>query len=519
MQQATILWVDDEIDLLKAHILFLEQKGFTITSVSNGEDAVEAVKVKDFDIIFLDENMPGMNGLEVLSQVKVISPSTPVVMITKSEEEQIMEDAIGSKIADYLIKPVNPNQILLACKKILDNKRLVGIKTNQGYQKEFTKIGMAFYDDLSSEDWIDIYRKLIFWELELEQNEDKSMFEVFESQKIEANVNFGKFVVKNYLKWMKADYGKRPLLSPDIMSKKVFPELKKGADSVFFLLVDCLRYDQWKFFEPIISQYYTIEDESAYFSILPTATQYARNAIFAGMFPDEIQRKFPKYWLNDDEEGGKNLFEADLLKDQLARHRIDARHSYTKIVTNESGNDLEENILNLMHNPFNAIVFNFIDMLSHARTEMNIVKELAPDEAAFRTLSRAWLEHSSLLSILRKLKDKNVRIVITTDHGTIKVNRPMKIIGDKSTTTNLRYKQGRNLSYEENRNLLTIRNPEEAHLPKMSVSASYVFTTEDYFFAYPNNYNHYVGYYKGTFQHGGISLEEMCIPLITLVPK
>ncbi|MCS7073807.1 MAG: PglZ domain-containing protein [Bacteroidia bacterium] len=517
MNQAKILWADDEIELLKPHILFLNQKGFQVTAVTNGVDAVEKIKSEDFDIVFLDENMPGISGLEALTQIKSLSSHTPVIMITKSEEEHIMEDAIGNKISDYLIKPVNPNQILLSCKKILEGKSLVSQKTNRNYQQDFRQIGMAFYDDLSADNWADIYKKLVFWEMELEKSADTSMKEVFLMQKAEANVNFAKFITQNYLQWMKGK-GEKPILSPDIFPKKVFPILKESKEPLFFLLVDCLRYDQWKMFEEILVEWFTIE-ESTYYSILPTATQYARNSIFAGLYPIQIAKKFPKYWKDDDEEGGKNLHEADLLQEQIVRNRLNIKHSYTKVVSNEDGKAFADNIQNLMHNDLNAVVINFIDLLSHARAEMNLVKELAPNEAAYRSLSKSWLEHSSLLVAIKKLKELKARIILTTDHGTIRVIRPLKIIGDRTTTTNLRYKQGKNLNYEESKMIFSIRNPEEAQLPKMSVSATYAFTTQDCFFIYPNNYNYYANYYKDTFQHGGISMEEMIIPFVILKPK
>jgi CheY-like chemotaxis protein len=520
MQETRILWADDEIDLLKPLILFLEQKGFKVIPVTNGLDALDVVKKESLDLVFLDEHMPGISGIETLSRIKQEKPSLPVVMITKSEEERIMEDAIGSKIADYLIKPVNPHQILLACKKILDNRRLVEQKTQTSYQEDFRKISLSFFDDTDAAGWAEIYRKLVYWELELEKHESQDLREILFSQKAEANGHFAKFIQKTYPQWMSGKNTEAPILSPDVLGRKVFPVVTSGEqESVFFILIDCLRYDQWKVFEQIIEQYYTIQDDSWYYAILPTATQYARNAIFAGMYPDQIAERFPKYWKDDDEEGGKNLFEGEMLTEHLQRKRLSIKHQYRKVVSNEDSKILADTILDYLKNDLNAFVFNFIDMLSHSRTEMNMIRELAPDESAYRSLSRSWLEHSPFLQILKKLKDKKVKIIITSDHGTVRVQHPVKIIGDRTTTTNLRYKQGRNLGYDESRFLMTVKNPSDLHLPKMGLSARYVFTTEDYFFAYPNNYNHYVNMYRDTFQHGGISMEEMIVPLITLVPK
>lgn len=514
-----ILWADDEIDSLRAHILFLKQKGFEVCSVTNGTDAVEEVRNSRFDIVFLDENMPGISGLETLTRIKEMSPSTPVVMITKSEEEHIMEEAIGSKISDYLIKPVNPSQILLACKKILDSRQLVSQKSHSGYQQDFRQIGMQFYEADSFEGWTDIYRRLVKWELELESNPDKTMMDVLLNQQAEANTAFARFVTDNYLDWMNTkDASKRPVLSHDLMSGHVFPEIGKSA-SVFFILVDCLRYDQWKVFEPLISPYFFIDSEKQYLSILPTATQYARNAIFAGITPYEIAQKFPRIWKNDDDDGGKNLHEADFLQENVSRNRINARFNYHKILKNDDALELVQNHKTLLKSPFNALVYNFIDMLSHSRTEVGIMRELAPNESAYRSLSRSWFEFSPLLDLLKELSKHDVTVIITSDHGSMRVKKPVKIIGDRNTTTNLRYKQGRNLGYDDSRYLFTVKKPEEARLPKTNVSSSYVFTTEDYFFAYPNNYNYYVNYYRDTFQHGGISLEEMVVPLVRLTPK
>lgn len=522
MTNAKILWTDDEIDHLKPHIKFLKDKGMEVVAVSNGRDALEILKKEAFDVVFLDENMPGMNGLDVLQEIKQFQPQMPVVMITKSEEEHLMESAIGSKIADYLIKPIRPAQITLVLKKILEGKTLVNQQTTKAYRQNFGSLAMMFMDAGTSDEWMDIHKKLVYWELELDKSEDKSMSEVLLMQEQEANNNFSKFVMRNYMDWMNTqDLNKRPALSQDLLPNSVFPHLEGNKyDSVFFILLDCLRYDQWKVFEPIISELFYVDKESSYLSILPTATQYARNSIFAGISPLEISRRYPKYWLNDEEEGGKNLHEADFLRELIVRKKLNIKHSYHKIITNEEGKTIADNLNNLLNNDLNVIVYNFIDLLSHSRTESNIVRELAPNEAAYRSVSRSWLEFSPFLNMLKKLSEKNVKVVISTDHGTIRVKRPVKIIGDRNTTTNLRYKQGKSLSYDEgDRTLFAIRKPAEAQLPQSHVSSTYVFTTEDFFFAYPNNYNYYVGYYKDTFQHGGISMDEMIIPIVELSTK
>jgi DNA-binding response OmpR family regulator len=517
MDKINILWADDEIELLKPHILFLQDKGYEVHTANCGDDALDLFKERDFDIVFLDENMPGLSGLETLVKIKQLKSDTPVIMITKSEEEHIMEDAIGSQISDYLIKPVNPNQILLSLKKNLENKRLIREKTSSAYQQEFRSIGMTLGDRLSIDEWKEVYQKLVFWELELSKSKEEGMEEILRMQKTEANTQFSKFIANNYQNWLNGKDQEAPLLSHTIFKQRVIPEIDKH-ESTFFVLIDNMRYDQWKVMAPIISEYFKVDTEEMYSAILPTATQYARNSIFSGLLPSEMEKRYPNHWLNDEEEGGKNMFEEYFMIEQFKRLGKDIKTSYTKVTNNQAGKKLAENIPNLMGNKFNAIVYNFVDMLSHARTEMEVIRELADDEKAYRSITVSWLEHSPLLDILRQIADKKARLIITTDHGTIRVTNPSKIIGDRNTNTNLRYKQGKNLNYEK-RDVYEVKNPLDIFLPRQHVSTTFVFAKEDFFFAYPNNYNYFVNYYKNTFQHGGISLEEMLIPFITLSAK
>ncbi|MFY0601895.1 MAG: PglZ domain-containing protein [Cyclobacteriaceae bacterium] len=512
-----ILWADDEIDLLRPHILFLEQKGYSIVPVNSGADALEKIDHEIFDMVFLDENMPGMTGLETLNYIKSTHPNLPVVMITKSEEEQIMEEAIGAKIADYLIKPINPNQILLSVKKILDNKRIISEKTNQGYMQEFQKLSYEVQDLDDHHGWSDLYRKLVYWELEIDSTEDKSMGEVLTNQQTEANQQFCDFVEENYESWLNEPDADRPIMSHQLLRKKVFPLLEEEKP-VFLIVIDNLRFDQWEILEPEISELFNVAEKDNYYSILPTTTAYARNALFSGMLPKDIARKFPDLWTSEDEEGGKNKFEKELLEKNLNKERLDIKFSYNKIIKAQEGKQLVEGANNLLKNDLNAIVFNFVDMLSHARTDMAMIRELAPDESGYRSLTKSWFGHSSLYDLLKFLSQKDVKVVITTDHGTVRVKRPFKIVGDKNTNTNLRYKQGKNLSFRED-GVFISRDPESIGLPKVNVSTSFVFAREDHFFAYPNNFNYYVNYYKDTFQHGGLSMEEMIIPYIVLDPK
>lgn len=513
--EARILWADDEIDLLKPHILFLEEKGFEIDTVNNGSDAVEMTQDKHYDIIFLDENMPGLSGLETLAKIKEINSNVPIIMITKSEEEHIMEEAIGGQISDYLIKPVNPNQILLSLKKNLDSKDLVSQKTTSDYQSEFRQIGMQLNDRMDSEEWATFYDKLVKWELKLEDSSDEGMKEIFTMQKREANLQFCKYIDKNYRDWVEGDED-APLMSHQLLSEKLMGRL--GEEPIFLIVIDNLRYDQWKVLQPLVSEYFNVEKEELFYSILPTATQYARNALFAGLMPLEIERKHPQFWKNENDEGGKNMFEQELLQTNLDRHNKKVKMSYNKVIKQDYAKKLVDRFNELLKNDLNVIVYNFVDMLSHARTDMEVIKELADDEAAYRSLTKSWFNHSPLKEMLKKIAENGTRTFLTTDHGTIRVDNPVKVQGDKNTNTNLRYKVGRNLNYDE-KDVIVSNNPEDIMLPKENMSAQFIFSKEADFFAYPNNYNYYVKFYKDTFQHGGVSLEEVIIPWIELSAK
>jgi CheY-like chemotaxis protein len=517
-QQISILWADDEIDLLKAQILFLGSKGYRIVAVGSGAEALEKVRSEAFDLVFLDEHMPGLTGLEVLPRIKAVRPQVPVVMITKNEEENLMEEAIGSQIADYLIKPVNPNQILLSIKKILDQKRLVGEKTTAEYQQDFRNLGLAFNDDLSAQGWMDTYAKLVYWDVELEKSKDEGMKEVLAMQRAEANRQFTRFIKNEYLDWFKNPSEDIPILSHNLLRKKLFPRLEKNRPT-FLFVIDNLRLDQLKVLEPIISEYFQTEESGTYMSILPTSTEFARNALFAGLMPLDIKSRYPDKWVSPtEEEGSRNMHEAFFLQEFLKRSGHDLRMSYHKITQLQQGKQLAENASNLFGHDLVVVVYNFVDMLSHARSEMNVIKELADDEVSYRSITRSWFEHSPLWELMRRVADKKCPMFVTTDHGTVRVAEPVRIVGDRNTNTNLRFKEGKNLSYD-NDDLFVIEKPEEARLIRHSLSSSYVFGGCDQYFCYPNNYHHYVNLYRHTFQHGGISLEEMIIPWALYTPR
>lgn len=513
-----ILWVDDEIENLQSQKIFLENKGYSVHTLTNGFDAIDYIRDNIVDVVLIDETMPGITGLETLAKIKEINGQIPVVLITKNETENLMDEAIGSQISDYLIKPVNPNQVWLSLKKIIDNRRLVAEKTTTAYQQQFRNLFMALNSNPDFNEWMGIYKELVYWELSLQRSDSPEMQEVLQSQKSEANTEFFKFISRNYASWINPKTKNVPVLSHTLLKEKVLPLVEKGTPT-FFVLIDNLRFDQWKTIQPIFAESFRIVEEDTFYSILPTATQYARNAIFSGMLPIDIEKKFSAQWKNDDEEGGKNLHEEDFLRAQLkSLGKGDLRFSYTKVLNNHAGLDLVNNIHNLLTNDINFIVYNFVDMLSHARTEMEVLKELAGDETSYRSVTASWFEHSPLHQALKKIADKNIRLILATDHGSVRVKTPVKVIGDKQTTANLRYKHGRNLAYDA-KEVLAFRDPKEIGLPVPNINSSYIFAREDTFLVYPNNYNYYVSYYRNTFQHGGVSLEEMIVPIVQMVSK
>ena len=515
MEQIKILWVDDEIELLKPHFIFLENRGYYTTGTTNGLDALDFIKKDKFDIVLLDENMPGLNGLETLEEIKTLQPNLPVVMITKNEEEQIMNDAIGAKISDYLIKPVNPNQILLSLKKTLNHKNLIAEKTSQNYQQEFRNITLSMGDIQTHEDWFAFYQKMMYWELELDALEDTSLMGIFESQMQEANHQFARFINKHYQSWMQGE--DPPLLSFQLFQKEIFPLLQKNRPTLL-LVIDNLRYDQWKVISPEVEQLFKKVSEKPFMSILPTATQYARNAIFSGLTPLEMERRHPQWWKNDIDEGGKNLFEEDFLKAQCERLGMEGNSSFHKIIHLQQGQQLIKNLSNHTHETLTTVVYNFVDMISHAKTEMELIKELAPDNRAYRSLTLSWFKNSPLKELLRKAAELNFQLVLTTDHGTINVGHASGVIGDKDTSLNLRYKTARSLTFEK-KHVVHCKTPSDFQLPTLSLNSSFVFATSDYYFVYKNNFNHFANFFRNTFQHGGVSLEEMIIPFVVLEPR
>ncbi len=513
MKGKNILWIDDEIDLLRMHILFLKEKGHHTETVNNGRDALELLKEKSFDIIFLDENMPGKSGLDILPEIKYLRPAIPVVMITKNEEEEIMDEAIGDNIDDYLLKPVNPKQILLSIKKHAESKRIVNNKVRDKYQSTFREIGMKIGETRTADDWKKIYRELIYWQLEIERTNDSMLTEILNNQLEEARQEFGKFIQRNYISWFNENQNERPLMIFDFLKEKIKP--LTDTEKVFVIVMDNLRFDQWRMIRPTIEEIIPVVKEEIWYSILPTTTQYARNSLFAGMMPDAIQKRYPQYWKYDHEEGGKNNYEKELAEEFFKRYRRNIDIAYAKILENNYGHKINERFNQLKNNDLTFIVYNFIDILSHARTDNRIIQELAFDLQQYRHLTKTWFENSPLLKLLKMLAKAKIRTFIVTDHGSVNIHKPIKVLGDRETTTNLRYKSGKNLKYDY-KDVFEITQPEKAGLPGYNLSQSYIFSCNNDFFAYPNNFNYHVRYYKDTFQHGGVSPDEMLIPIIEL---
>ena len=515
--KGTVLWVDDEVELLRSHILLIQQKGFTVSTVTNGEDAIQFVKDRPVDLILLDEMMPGMGGLATLAKIKENNPTIPVVLVTKNEEETLMEEAIGDKISDYLTKPVNPSQILLVVKKFLEGKKIVREKTSQDYIQDFQSISLSLMNPLTLEEWIALYDKMMTWEVELDQHPGLGLQQTVLDQRRECNQAFCKFVERNYRDWIESE---SIVLSPGVVDRFLIEHLDSNQ-SVFFFVIDCLRYDQWLLMEQHLREFFSIKKDF-YLGIIPSATPYARNAIFSGFYPSDIEKVFPDLWATgDDDDYSMNKYEKQFLEKLLERRRIKLRNDlkYVKVIDPEYGKQLESNITSYTNNHLSAIVVNVVDMLAHSRSDYPILKEIAPDESAYRSLTNSWFVHSSLYGMLTALsKQKNVKIVLTTDHGSVRCMRGSKVFGDRETSTNLRYKYGRNVKIDD-KQAMYIKNPSEYRLPKRGMTVNYVIAKEDYYFVYPTDYNKYLSYYRDSLQHGGISMEELILPVITLDPK
>jgi len=515
MSKKKILWVDDEIDSLKPHILFLEQKGFKISTAVSGDDAVAKVRDEQLDLVLLDEMMPGKDGLTTLEEIKEIKPHLPVVMVTKSEEESLMEDAIGQKIDDYLTKPVNPSQVLMVAKRILDTKKIITESRMRRYITDLNKLNQKLFGAMGPQDWLDAAGVLASWDLEMDQDRDEGLIQTHIGSRHELNIEFTKYLEKNYADWLFSD--ERPVLSPDVLKHYMLPILK-GGNKVLLLVVDCMRLDQWLTVEPLLSEYYNI-NRHTYFSIVPSATPFARNALFAGLFPEDIAKQYPRIY-RDANEGSLNRDEDVLLADFLNREGVELSGAvrYEKIFDNTEGEGLAKRVADYYQSEMVAFVFNFLDILAHGRSNNVILREIAGGEAAFRSLMQSWFIHSPLFAILKAFAARDFTVIVTSDHGSVLCSRGTMAHGKRDTSTNLRYKYGDNLNCDV-KDAWLIKKPEQYRLPKFGLATTYLIAKEDYFFVYPNNYNEYIRQFSNSFQHGGISLEELAVPLAVMTPR
>ena len=519
MENARILWVDDEIDSLKPHCLFLEARGMVVTTSNNAADALQRVLDERFDAVLLDEHMPGGGGLELLPKIKAARPSLPVVMITKSEEDGVMQEAIGSQISDYLLKPVHPRQVLTSLTKLISGGKLAAAQTETQYQQTFRELSVQVNDARSWEDWTGVHRALCHWEMALEKTGNEAFSQLLQTQRDEANALFAKFVERNYLDWMANEAG-APLQAHRFLKRILFPALTQGQ-RVLLLVLDNLRWDQWKVLQPLLEAEGHVREEGFHASLLPTATQYARNALFAGMTPLGISKRFPEYWVEDraETESGRNNFEEALLGAQLQTHGLgQIDWAYAKLTHAGSERKFAGQWPNLKKKQLVALVVNFIDMLSHAKAEQSIVRDLASDDAGYRALTKTWWERSPLREVVDQALASGMEVLVTTDHGTVLVKEPVKLTGERDLTTNLRFKQGRGVQVNL-KEAVVFDTPEKMGLPNRALGEKVYFARGSDFFAYPNQYNYYVQHFRNTYQHGGVSLEEMAVPYAWLTRK
>ncbi len=515
-----ILWADDEIELLRAHIIFLEQRGYRVTSVANGTDALTHILHETIDLVLLDEQMPGMGGLETLAAIREVQSDVPVVMVTKSEEEHQMEEALGGQINDYLTKPVNPSQILLTCKRLLEHGRLRNERISQDYMRRFNQITLALMNPLSHEEWVVLYRELVRYDVLLEY--DQAAREVLADQYREANRVFGRYIEEAYQGWIrqldKHSSRERPVLSPEVIPKWVLPELRKERP-VVFMVIDCMRHDQWLELEKLLNPWFSMKKDF-YYSILPTATPYSRNAIFSGLLPRDIARRYSCNWsAGQDDEHSRNRHEEDYLAALLRRKGTsNVRTRYHKLVSKADGQALARAAADCLQADLSAIVVNFVDILAHSRSDSDVLKELAPDERAYRAVTRTWLEHSWLLQAFQILAKHDCTIVMTSDHGAVRSLHPTTVRGDRSTSTALRFKCGRRLKANK-RHAICISDPPAYGLPADNLTTDYLIAKEDYYFVYPTNYHRYANLYRDSIQHGGAAMEEMILPVIRMRPR
>ena len=513
-----ILWVDDEVDLLKPHLLFLQARGYHVDAISNGDDALELLRENSYDLVLLDDQMPGRSGLEVLEVMRRENPHQRVVMVTKSEEDHTMTEAIGRRVDDYLVKPTSPRQVLSVVTRILEGSSIQQQRVAQDFAARFGTLSRAAQDASTADDYAAVYAELVGWQVRLEAAGETGLLDTVHQLVIDLRRDFGAWVVGEYPRWMK-DAADRPRLSVDLVREFLVPRL--GAEPVWFVVLDCMRLDQWRAMAPLLAPYFEIE-ESFHYSILPTATPYARNAIFSGLYPDQIAEKRPEWWDASDDEGSLNAFEDQLLIEQLKRLTgRDVPVHYEKIFSDRQAEQVRARVNHALRTPgmVIALVFNFVDLMTHGRSESPILMEVARDEAALRDLTKAWFERSTAYAVLQEAARQGHKVILTTDHGSILCQHSTTVFARKDATSNLRYKFGQDLRAEIASTAFSTRDEKDLRLPPGRLGMSYVLALEDFFFVYPTKLREYQARYKNSFLHGGISPEEMIVPVASLTPR
>ena len=516
MASNRILWVDDEVELLEPHLLFLRQRDYQVDTASHGDDALELIRREPYDLVLLDEQMPGRRGLEVLEELRKEAPHVRVVMVTKSEEDQTMQEAIGRQVDDYLVKPASPRQVLSVVTRLLQGSRLQQQLAAQDFAGRFAELSQ---DKDRAEHWRDFFRlysELVDWELRLEDAGESGLVDSVRALRVDLRREFGGHVRVEYPRWLRAEPDGRPTLSTDVVRRWLLPRIGDGP--VIFMIIDCLRLDQWRAMKALLTDVFEI-DEDLYSSILPTATPYSRNALFSGKYPDQIAERYPDWWARD--EGSLNAFEDELftrhLKELTGR---DVGVVYEKVFTDAQAGELEARVRNAFKtDSVISLVFNFVDLLIHGRSDSNLLMEVARDVPALRALTRQWFERSAALRILREAAAEGVEVVLTTDHGSILCERPVTVFARRDATDNLRYKFGQDLRAEEPDAVMAVNDETELRFPAGSLATNYLIGLEDYFFVYPTKLREYQARYKNSFLHGGISPEEMILPVATLRPR
>jgi DNA-binding response OmpR family regulator len=512
-----ILWIDDEIEALRPHILYLNEKSYDVTPVSNGDDAISMIKTFRYDVILLDQMMPGQDGMSVLARVRELDSTIPLIMVTQCREDELINEALGKRISDFLVKPIGGAQIASTLKRVLDQTKIIEEQVPHKYTEDFNQIRLIKDSAPDWRNWAEIYLKLVEWDLEFDLLGETGLEETHLEQKKECNALFSDYVAENYTRWIRGEDA--PVLSVDVLDRFVIPHLRKNKQ-VYFIVVDCLRLDHWLAIEPLLQPYYYI-DQSCYYSILPSATLYSRNALFSGLFPLELSEKFPQYWLeNSENQTSTNRFEKQLLQSKLrnAGLRLKPGLRYFKIFDAKGGNEYIRQVSSFERISLSALIVNFIDILTHQRSQLDVLQQIAPDESAFRSLAKSWFAHSALFEILKIISPRDAVVVLTTDHGSVLGNRPTKAFGNRQTSTSLRFKVGTDLACDEGQ-AVYIKQPNSYKLPAESSNKNYIIAKDDYYFVYPNQFHEYTRQFRGGFQHGGISMGELIVPVVTMTSR